>query len=321
MDAMIRITYLLSERFDYGTTIHADAGPGYAIRQKWTADQLSRLREVAAIGPALIDNRITDPEMAEVSRLIPMLDRYPIYIKVVDPYWEHIRQPYYQWLLGLTRFPNVCFVGPYHATGLTALLQNLSRPDAYLHVPYAYEIAKESPLGTAGRTRFLAFAGAVHPDFYPERSAMLRAIRRHWWAARRINVLPHPGYPDIGQAARHAVTGEHFVGFLASHRFMYLEPSRDNLEFLKYTECAYAGCVPVGRAPATFPDELRELVLPLESRSLRQDLRRLGAMSPEACSNAARWYRDRLKQIRDPDRLNDGLCAHYQEFVKKLAAS
>jgi len=318
---MNQITYLLSERFAYETTIHADAGPGYAHRQKWPVQVLSCLREVADLGPTLIDNRITGEEMAEVSRLIAALPRTPFYLKVVDPYWEHIRNPYYRWLLGLAKYPNVCFIGPYQATGLTALLQELGRPDSYVHLPYAYEAERELPLNPACRTKFLAFTGATHPDFYPERSAVLRAIRRHWWSARRINVLPHPGYPDIGQVARHAVTGNRFLEFLAVHRFMYLEPSRDRLEFLKYTECAYAGCVPVGRAPATFPAGLQELVLPLESGTLRRDLRRLAAMPPAACSDAVRLYRERLRHARNPDILNARLIAHHQEQTIRLAAS
>ncbi len=321
MGIMNRIIYLLSEHFDYGKTIHADAGPGYAHRHQWTVGNLSQLREAASSGPTLVDNRITEPEMAEVSRLIATMPRHPIYLKVVDPYWEQIRSPYYQWLMGLTKFPNVCFIGPYHPTGLTALLRTLSRPDAYVHLPYAYEIGKDVPLDATKRAKFLAFTGAVHPDYYPERSAMLRAMRRHWWAARRITVLPHPGYPDVGQVARHAVTGERFLEFLAAHRFMYLDPSRDSLEFLKYSECAYAGCVPVGRPPATFAGELRNLVLPLASRSLRQDLQRLAAMTPADCREAARHFRERLRQDRDPVALNGALLAHYQDQKMRLAAS
>src|SRR5258708_7326887 len=318
---MSQILYLLSEKFAYEKTIHADAGPGYAQRHKWPTAALARLHDAGTFGPTLIDNRVTDEEMAEISRLMPALGRHPVYVKVVDPYWENILHPYYRWLLSLTKLPNVCFIGPYQATGLTALLRELSRPDAYLNLPYAYESERELPLDPDGRARFLAFSGAVHPDFYPERSAMLRAMRRHWWAARKISVLPHPGYPDIGQVARHTVTGDSFLGFLAAHLFMYLEPSRDSLEFLKYSECAYAGCVPVGRAPAAFPAELRELVLPLESGSLRRDLRRIAAMTRVECRDSARLYRERLKRARDPHALTAELTAHWQRQVARLGSA
>ena len=318
---MNQITYLLSEKFAYETTIHADAGPAYARRQGWTAAPLAKFREAVPHGPTLIDNRVTVEEAADISRQLPALARHPVYIKVVDPYWEHIRDPYYQWLLSITKFPNVCFIGPYHATGLTALICKLSRPDAYVHLPYAYETEKELPLDTGGRSKFLVFSGAAHPDFYPERSAMLHALHRHWWASRRVNVLPHPGYPDAGQVVRHSLTGDRFLDFLAVHRFMYLEPSRDSLEFLKYSECAYAGCLPVGRAPDAFPAELRELILPLESTNLRQDLHRLSVMPHSACVDAARTYREQLKRHRDPRALNLALVAHWQRQLARLGAA
>lgn len=318
---MSKINYLLSEEFVYEKTIHADAGPGYARRHKWATLPFSRLQEAMAGGPTLIDNRISVGEMAKIDQVLASLARHPVYVKVVDPYWEHIRNPYYQWLLGLAKCPNVSFIGPYQTTGLTELLCKLSRPDAYVHLPYAYEAEKELPLDTGRRSQFLVFSGAVHPDFYPERSAMLRAMRRHWWASRRINVLPHPGYPDVGQVARHSLTGDRFLNFLATHRFMYLEPSRDRLEFLKYSECAYAGCVPVGRAPDTLPAGLRELILPLESSNLRRDLRRLSAMTPSACMDAARTYREQFRRHRDPDAMNLELVDHWQRQVARLGAA
>ncbi len=319
---MMQITYLLSESFPYEKTIHADAGPGYARRQKWPTAPLSALADAANHGPVIIDNRIVDAEMAHLSALWSrQRNPGPRYLKVVDPYWECIRQPYYRWLLGLTRFPNVCFVGPYQATGMTKLLTDLSRPDAYVHLPYAYENERELTLDPKQRSRFLAFTGAVHPDFYPERTAVLRAMRRHWWAARKVSVLPHPGYPDVGHVPKHTITGENYLRFLAAHRFMYLDPSRESLEFLKYSECAYAGCVPVGRAPVTFPPELRESVLPLEAAHLRRDLRQLAATASAACEQTASLYRERLRRARDPDLLNAELIAHYSAQIKRLGAS
>jgi len=316
-----QITYLLSEKFAYETTIHADAGPAYARRQGWTAAPLAKFREAVPHGPTLIDNRVTVEEAADISRQLPALARHPVYVKVVDPYWEHIRNPYYQWLIHLTRFPNVCFIGPYLATGLIALLRDLSRPDAYVHLPYAYETERARPLSADAPGKFLVFSGAVNPSVYPERSALLRAMRRHWWLARRIDVLPHPGYPDIGQQARHNVTGDRYIEFLAAHRFMYLEPSRDRLEFLKYSECAYAGCAPVGRAPASFPAELGELVLPLESGNFRADFRRLARMSPAASSEVAQRYREALKRVRAPAVLNVSLVTHWHKQTERLATA
>ncbi len=312
--------YLLSERFDYTKTIHADSGPGYARRHRWTTAPLSALRSLAGNGPVLVDNRITDEETAMISSRLPSLGGLPIYVKVVDPYWEWIRNPYYQWLLSIARFPNICFVGPYQATAFTALLARLAGEHAYLHLPYAYEEDRELPLDSVDRRELLAFTGATHPDFYPARAAMVRALRRRWWATRGVKQLRHPGYPDVGQTAVHDVTGDRFIRFLAHHRFMYLEPSRDGLEFLKYTECAYAGCTPAGRSPASFDPELQHLVMPLDAGSLVTDLRRLRSLSPEACLKNARDYREKLKAVRSVSVVEQRLQTHWQAQLQRLSA-
>lgn len=317
---MSRITYLLSEQFAYEKTIHADAGPDYARRHGWPSASLGQLSAELPDGPVLIDNRVTEEEMAALSRLLPRLAGRPVYLKVIDPYWECIRQPYYRWLLTLTRLPHICFVGPYPLTGMTGLLRELSRPDAYLHLPYAYEAERELPLAQPSRTRLLAVSGAARADIYPERAAVLRAVRRHWWSARQVSVLPHPGYPDVGQSARHTITGTTFLQYLSQHRFMYLEPSCENLEFLKYTECAYAGCVPVGRAPATFPEELRRMVRPLESSRLVADLRALKAINPAECRKSAQAYRETLRRLRDPLAVTAELINHWKSQTIRLAA-
>lgn len=311
--------YLLSERFDYGKTIHADAGPGYARRHRWATAPLSALSEAARHGPVIIDNRVTEEETVELTQKIPKLRRHPIYVKVVDPYWECVRQPYYHWLLTLTHQANVCFVGPYQATAMTGLIKLISGPARYLQIPYAYEEDRELPIDSGRRKGFLAFTGATHAEFYPERVAMLRTLRRHWWTSRKVTILPHPGYPDIGQTSRHNVTGEQFLRFLAGHRFMYLEPSREGLEFLKYSECAYAGCVPAGRPPESFGSELRDLILTVDSGDIVSHLRALRSWTDEACRDRAQAYRKHLKAARSVQVIEEQLRIHWRSLNERLA--
>lgn len=316
---MTEIRYLLSEQFPYEKTIAADAGPSYARRQAWTTHPLSELRALVPHGPVVVDNRATESEMAEVVRGATALPCHPIYVKVVDPHWECIRQPYYQWLLKLSRLSNVCFVGPYQPTRFTQMLSELSHAEAYLNIPYGYESAKELPLALPARRKFLVFSGATHAEYYPERAALLNALRRHWWSARAVTILPHPGYPDVGQAARHNITGDHYLTFLAAHRFMYLEPSRDGLEFLKYSECAYAGCVPTGRPASTLPTAARTALTPLESSSLKHDLRRLANLPIDECQHLAETYRECFRRERAPAALNRALIEHWQRQSDRLA--
>ena len=314
----MNVIYLVSEQFRYENTIHADSGPGYARRHRWMVAEISKLRDVVRDHVTLIDNRVTPDEIPAIERSITAFPRSPFYIKVVDPYWECVQQPYYRWLLKLTRHRNVRFVGPYQAVGFISILTDMAGADAYIQLPYAYEANRELPLAEETKRKFLIVSGATHPDFYPERVAIIRSVRRHRWIARGVNILGHPGYPDIGQSPQHKVTGDAYVQFLSQYTFMYLEPSREGLEFLKYTECAYAGCVPVGRAPATFPSELKKIVIAWESADLKSGLRAIRSIPTTTAIDIARRYRYELKGIRDPEALNQRLidrCRYDRESL------
>lgn len=310
------VTYILSESFDYDRMIHADAGTKYAERQKWVTAPLSAVGDLTANGPVIIDQRLTAEELNALVELIWKLpsDRI-LYFKIVDPYWECIQQPYYQLLLYLTRFRNIRFIGPYHEVGIIGVLSGLAERSVYLHVPYAYEPDKEVALNPEKRGKRLAFSGAADPTYYPERAAVLRILQRKWFSWGRVSILPHPGYPDVGHRQRHTVIGSKYIDFLASHWFMYLEPSRDQLEFLKYSECAYAGCVPIGRSPASFDPELASLILKMESATLKEDMTRSMVLSPHRLREHAQKYRDLLRARRDPDQLNERLHEHWQSQV------
>ena len=133
-----------------------------------------------------------------------------------------------------------------------------------------------------------------------------------------MDVLPHPGYPDTGQTARHNITGANYIKHLASYRFMYLEPSRDELEFLKYSECAYAGCVPAGRKAPTLPAIAQQQVQALESNFLCRDLQRLEALSVGECEQLAKQYRETLARERDAATLSRQLLAHWLRQRQRL---
>jgi hypothetical protein len=319
MSVPVQVIYLLSESFPYERTICDDAGPGYARRHQWPTRPLQALAQVAPHAPVVIDNRLTQDELAAVGEQLPHLSRHPVYFKVVDPHWECLAQPYYQHLARLARLPHVFYVGPYQPTRLTGFLSELAGRDAYVNLPFAYERARELPLATGPREHLLSVSGAADPTYYPERAAILHALRRHWLARWQASILPHPGYPDAGHTLKHRITGDAYIAYLARHRFMYVEPSRDRLEFLKYSECAYAGCVPVGRAPATFEPELASLVLPLESTRLAGDYGALRRRTREQDNDHAREYRARLAEKRDPALLTARLVAHWEGASARLS--
>ena len=92
---------------------------------------------------------------------------------------------------------------------------------------------------------------------------------------------------------------------------MFLGPSRANAEFLKFTECAYAGCAPIGHMPNRFPSSARDVFLDLgKFRDLRLD-QVLATFSQDEIVARATQYRDAMKKCRNKNLLKNRL----QEWI------
>jgi len=205
---------------------------------------------------------------------------------------------------------------PSHA-GHGVSVRTGGRP-AYLHVPFAYDPSRELPLANTARRINICLSGATDPYYYPERAALLSAVRRHQWTEPDVSILPHPGYPDVGHELKHQITGEAYLQFLARHRFAYVEPGREGLEFMRYSECAYAGCIPVGRFPGSSEPTLASLILPLESSNLGPDYQALRTRPRERDVDHVVEYRTRLAAERNPLELTARVTAHWR---RQLAAA
>lgn len=309
---MHAINYIISSVFDYSTMLADDSGPAYAKRQGWIPRALSSLAVRPDGEPILIDNRIDINECREVFRLVSRISRTPIYIKIVDPYWESIRSPYCQWLLKMCQLPNSIFFGPYHPVGISDLLRSLTNNDRYIQIPYAYQRERELTVDRNARKKWIAISGNRNSCYYPERAAMHKAIRGHWSLGRRLTLLPHPGYPDTGALLAHDICGEKYIRFLSEHNFMYVEPGRDGLEFLKYSECAYAGCVPIGRPALSLPAAARAVIQRFESESFVADFDAVVNLSEAKCEEISLIYRESLRRHRSPLLLNEQLIEHWR---------
>jgi len=174
-----------------------------------------------------------------------------------------------------------------------------------LTLPYPYTIESEQPLRAETFNKRLdkaIISGSTGRRKYPARARL--HLRR--WISKRyrsgFDVLEHPGYPDIGEPLKHRHLFGDFVRYLAGYKYCFLCPSRADLEFLKFTECAYAGCVPVGVAASSMPREARELFL--SEKSFLDSLR----SQPAAKRNRdhferAQAYRQLMSACRRPDDL------------------
>lgn len=302
------VRYLVSARFDYSQWLCADAGPQYAesLGLAWEPFDSQRL---AASDPYTV--WVLDPRLQadEVRRLEEFAWRFPhlwLVPRVVDPYWPPEDQnPLRDLAFCLARRARTALLLAYQPAEVTALLADAFGPSRWLVSPYPYLPGRELSLG-GKRLHRVVISGSPNPAVYP-----LRALARH----KRITApcwrwlstdLAHPGYEPQSQPQR-ACVGDRFIAYLARFRFMFLCPSRAGLEFLKYGECAYAGCAPVGSPARGLPSAAAACILPFDAADTAGSIRRIAAMSEQEVWERASYFRCVMSEARDHHALRDGL--------------
>ena len=91
---------------------------------------------------------------------------------------------------------------------------------------------------------------------------------------------------------------------------MFLCPSRCNLEFMKYRECAYAGCVPVGKLP--YPLTSQAPIVKWDTTKNIQLFIKALFESRNDILEISKKYREFFKKNRNPELLNRQLI----DFLK-----
>jgi hypothetical protein len=248
------IIYITSDKLDYEKLICKDAGPQYAQSMGWEFLPFSSNIAFLSDNLYVIDNRISQTECAQLSRIISLNEKIQFIVKIIDPYFEHKDHYYYKWLKEIIQHKNVRLLTVYEPKEFTAYLSNVSvRPIIY--TPYPYQIAEEVTLDHySKRKNRILISGAVNSEIYPVRSSIWSASRR---SVSRFfyDVLKHPGYAEINNTNRqHNIIGVEYVKYLAQYKFMLLCGSRCKIELLKFQECAYAGCLPFGEAPTSLQE-------------------------------------------------------------------
>lgn len=302
----MNLVYLLSTELDYGRCIARDCGPSYAKdhglqTMPWT-DAASLPSEVVRV----VDTRL---QPAEQTALESEMDRTPevLYLlSVGDPFWEESRKtPYYDFLLRTASRRNVAYVSRYAPSEFTLQLPQ----EKVVVVPYAYvsryEVQRRS---MDSRKRRMFVAGRPTRELYPLRNAVVKRYQRSPLWRLLVHRLGHPGYPDGSDPVlKHEVLHGAFLEEAARCRFMMCDATRCGMELLKYRECGYAGCVPVGEAPASFPEELRSLVFSLQPDLVGLNLLRVLMMNNSRATDRAGKYRQALQEYRAPGVLQETL--------------
>ncbi len=300
------LRYVVSDRFDYTRVICRDVGPRYAESLGLACCRLSDIEAPDATA-LFVDSRLTEDEIPFIRALIER-SSIAVLLKIVDPYW---RSPdsaphYYSFIEGVCDRPNVALVSMYEPSEWLDRLMSRKSQARLLVLPYPYIEACErtlTPETFAERRHQVLVTGAASKRRYPARAEIIRKRGYDPRYAAAFEVLEHPGYPDIGEVLRHRLIGDEFIAYMAGFQLFFVCPSRADLEFLKYTECAYAGCAPVGKPASSLPGTAKEQFLNADAlaRSLQT------CDSDEELFERAMAYRAAMKGSRNSHALRDRL--------------
>jgi hypothetical protein len=293
-----------------------DTGPAYAKSLQLPCFGLSALREHASRDALIIDNNLTAGEVGIVQEVIER-QQAPVLLKVVDPYWvrgnygRH-KSAYAALVETHGRLPNVAILSPYQPSEWLKMVVEKFNPKL-LVLPYPCVVEAEQPLeltSFSARLDRALLSGALSRRKYPRRAMVyrLRYILPRY--RRNFDLLEHPGYPNIGEVLRHNLIFDDFVKFIGGYKYFFVDPSRANLEFLKYTECAYAGCLPVGTAAGSLPEAAQQLIL--ETSKFLKSMRQPAALRNRVHFESALAYRAVMSKSRNAGETR----ARLQSFVQ-----
>lgn len=299
----MKINYILSDNLDYSLLICDDAGYGYSNSMGWRPVRLNEVK-ISANEVFVVDNRLTADEVARLKAIIHEHINTIFLLKVVDPFNEHEGHHYYGFLSKMCGCLNTFLLSVYTPAELTVALADKYK-GRFIHLPYPYLVEKE--IENKQKANKIIISGSLNEQIYPYRYAIWKKVTRSWLRLFFFDILKHPGYAEMSASKKHShsIIGETFVEYLSQYKYMLLCPSRTGVEFLKYNECAYAGCMPVGEPPLSYPGEIRKLFLPLNVADLTCDTLTIIKNGYDATIIAG--LRQFLRETRNPDKLNNVL--------------
>jgi hypothetical protein len=310
----MRKVFFTSRDFPWHLVIYPGSGPPFGRAYGWT------VRPIDEIGAAdcdvgIVENRLLAGDVACLERHLaaPGGPRFPLVLKVSDPEMPLSRHEGTRWLFSVADRPGVHYASVYEPAGPLGEFLAARRASKTVRVPFPYDATREVERPFHDRRRRVFLSGAHNRRLYPFREAL---FRRHAWnplARAVLHRLPHPGYPDTGATPRHDVVGARYVERAARFTHFLLDPSRYGVELMKYTECAYAGSVPIGRLPSSLTGEVEDAFVATAGST--RDLRRAIRAPREELEALASRYRRALRAARDPRRLDAVLDEQIREAI------
>ena len=311
---MNKFIYILSNEINYSKLICDDAGPGYALSMNW---QYVYINQIDILHPGLIyiiDNRISEKECKALSNVFNENENILFLLKIVDPYTENKNNFYYRWLNENKNINNCRIFTVYEPTELTQeIIVSHNKP--YYYIPYPYLKEKELPLSNINkRKNRIIISGALNLEVYPYRTTIWQNNTRSIGRLFFFSTLKHPGYAELSFTNfNHNIIRSDFIKYLGKSKFMLLCSSRCKIEFLKYHECAYSGCIPIGIPPNSFPEEIKKLFYYINPLAILNDcIKLLFNWSKNNHIDIIKKYRKFLDEERNPQTLNAQLLNQIQ---------
>lgn len=305
------LKYLISNEFNYSKLISRDTGPFYAQDMGWETEKINNA-EIKNQNIYIIDNRITPQECLKIQATITKNKHTRFFFTLIDPYVEWQKENYYtKTILKMKNSTNVFFLSKYGPKEIVKELDDLTCNKKMAVLPYPFKANLSVPIDLKNRQKKIFISGNMHKKIYPLRYQLLLHKKWNPFLQSKLVYLKHPGYADIGEKQKHSIVGDNFITYCSHFIFMLCCPSRCDLEFLKYSECAYAGCVPVGRAPSTFDKDLRDCVLELDTKNLFKSISGIFKISLNELEDRARVFRDLMEKKRNP-------AALHKKFLEML---
>jgi hypothetical protein len=308
----VKILYFLSSTHPYETVIYPGVGPRYAKTFGWPTLFLDQLSE-AECDIGIIDNRLTPSDYGLIDAFLARSKkRFPVFFKLSDPDMPTYADQTKQFALAKKDFDGVHYLSIYDPAGpLQDFIAALKRSKVF-RLPYAYDRSQEVERGFESRRRKVFLSGADSATLYPLRGRMHWRMKTNPLMWFTVTVLKHPGYPEFDPAPRHNIMFERYVEYASQFTHFFLCPSRYRVELMKYVECAYAGCVPIGEPPLSLDEATRHCFIPNAANPvalMREALSDKGEMAARAGV-----YRDVMRKLRDPGRLE-------RELKNRIAAA
>ena len=298
---MANLVYIISGSHNYNGYIPEDAGPSWSSLIGIPHGELSNTK-FNDESIYIVDPLLSGEEVSILSQVIQNTSAI-FALRVIDPGGpprdtNAVRALAFEF----AQNKRVAVISPYQPTEISQFIYMALGPKRFHVSPYPYDVTKEVDTQLDSlRANRLIITGANDKLVYPLRHfARHKRLTNLKWRAFTTDLRPM-GYRVANSPLQ--VSGSRYINYLARHSMMFLCPSRSKVELLKYRECAYAGCMPVGLAPDALPGKAKSSFVTITPQCFSANFNLLTRMNVSEVREHAQDYRKAMRANRMPEDL------------------